>query len=141
MSRRHRVEERRLDDRIEHLHSEAPPLWAWGGLAAAVRDDGSGTQRLEAAQRLAARRLARLQERRTVRPGGLRAVMRVAVLVACPLVLVAVADLVVDALPDHQAVSTAAVGAVAAAAIAAFGLAGRRRGLHDLIAPTVGVRG
>ena len=69
--RGHLAEEQRLQARIEQLHSESPPRWVWGGLVAAVRDDGSGTQRLEAAQRRTAAHLDELQQRHTVRPGGL----------------------------------------------------------------------
>lgn len=137
---RHLREERRLSGRIEQLHSDTPPRWVWGGLIAAVRDDGSGTQRLEAAQRHAARRLDHLQLRHTIRPGGLRAVTRTAALAAFPLALVVVAGLVVEALPDHQIVLIAALVMVAAMSIATSGLVGHYRGLHDLIAPTAVVR-
>ena len=138
--RRHLRGEQRLGDRIEQLHSETPPRWVWGGLIAAVRDDGSGTQRLEAAQRHAARRLDHLQLRHTVRPGGLRAVTRTVALVAFPLALVVVAGLVVEALPDYRIISIAALVKVVATLIAVSGLVGHYRGLHDLIAPTAVVR-
>ena len=138
--RRHLLAEQRLNDRIEQLHGETPPR-VFGGLIAGVRDDGSGTQRLEAAQRRAARRLDHLQRRDTVRPGGLRAVTRASVLAACPLVLFAVAGLAVEALPDNRIVSIGALVAVVATSIAAWGLVGRYRGVHDMIAPTAVVRG
>ena len=138
--RRHLLEEQRLNDRIEQLHGETPPR-VFGGLIAGVRDDGSGTQRLEAAQRRAARRLDRLQKRHTVTPGGLRAVMRTVVLAACPVALFVVAGLAVEALPDNRVISIGALVAVVATSIAAWGLVGRYRGVHDMIAPTAVVRG
>lgn len=141
VSRGHLAEEQRLETRIEQLHGETPPRWVWGGVIAAVRDDGSGAQRLEAAQRRSAGRLDHLQLRHTIRPGGLRAVMRTVLLAVCPLVLIIVAGFGVDTLPDHWIVSVGALVAVVAMSLAAFGLVGRYRGAHDMVAPTAVVRG
>ena len=111
------------------MSGETPPSGVIGRLVAGLRSAARGAARLD-----------HLQRRHTVRPGGLRALMRTVLLAACPLVLVIVAGLAVDALPDHSIISIGALTAVVATSLAVSGLVGRYRGVHDMIAPTAVVR-
>ena len=137
--RRHLLEEQRLNDRIEQLHGESPRR-VFGGLVARVRDDGGSTQRLESAQRRLAAHLDQLQQRHTVRPGGLRALMRTVVLVAVLVLLVTAADVAVGGTEGHWVFSVAVRVLTAILLVAWLPLVARRRGAHDMIAPTAVVR-
>lgn len=136
----HLFMEQNLNDRMERLHGgETPPRMS-GGLIACVRDDGSGTQRLEAAERRIAAHLADVRRRHTVIPGLLRASMRTVVLAGCSLMLALVVGSAVDVVSDTSILSIATLAAGVALSLAIFGLVGRHRGVHDLIAPTAVVR-
>lgn len=122
--RRHLIEERRLQDRTEKWSEEPPPSSTFG------RDP----------ERRAAAHLVHLQRRHTVRPGGLRALMRTVVLVAVLVLLVAAADVAVGGTEGHWVFSVAARVLTAILLVAWLPLVARRRGVHDMIAPTAVVR-